>query len=454
MIKSYKIVLIIEVLLLTTIILAFHNIKYGIDFSVLPKVSLLLIGFSPVILFGISIVIQRLVVIIVSSDFTKADVEKENNGIDKFWKNSFFINLIFGAVTSILVIFFVVLNISVGIKGVDFGNRFAVFLAAIVVSSLIIGLFLRIKDSVSEISKLLGGLMILISIFIFGCSLTASVDNMMAIQFSRNEEIIGTVKSLPEVEEVFAEDVIDTMAVDSASLSWRAVGEIEEAEPDYYGFNKMNFPEIIANECFQTGLLQNYTDSKKQNIFKFLLSNFLGLKKEQSIVSIRNNIENGLNSNYDDNPYISSLGDMVRRNPERMRKAFDCYSSLIYSFLSTEIYSDSNLNKTVDLLIKSHDDLYGTEDPDENLNKIYKTMIFGAKKEFPTYYYEELSPYISYTALNLIKKNAGEGESDYNIKSSAVWIYSFWARRYREKNSDLVYEILKEIKSHYEDRYE
>ncbi|MEN2402075.1 hypothetical protein GKZ90_0019955 [Flavobacterium sp. MC2016-06] len=392
--------------------------------------------------------------IIVSSDQRKDDEEKENNAIDKFWKDSFFTNLVFGAVSFIWAILFVVLNISVGIKGVDFGKRFAVFLAAIVVSSLIMSLFLRIKDSVHEISKLLGGLMILISVFIFGGALAASVDNMLAIQFSANEEIKGTFKPLPEVEEVFAEDVIDTTAVDSASLSYGTVGEIEEAENDYYGFKKMNFPEIIAKECFQTGILENYTDSKKQNIFKFFLSNFLGLKKEQSVVDFRKSIEYALNSDYDDNPYISSLGDRVRRNPERMRKEFDCLSSLIYSFVSKEIYFDSSLNKTVDLLIKSHDDLYATENPDENLNKIYKTMIFGAKKEFPKYYYDEISPYISYTALNLIKKNAGESENDYNFKSSAVWIYSFWARRYREKNIDLVYEILNEIKSNYEDRYE
>ena len=35
-------------------------------------------------------------------------------------------------------------------------------------------------------------------------------------------------------------------------------------------------------------------------------------------------------------------------------------------------------------------------------------------------------------------------------KEDMVWAYSFWARRHQEKNADVVFEILKEIKNNYD----
>ena len=111
MIKSYKIVLIVQFFVLLVGILAFNTIEYAKDFVVLSKISSLLIGFSPFILVAISIVIQRLVVAVIYSDSIVNGGEKKDELNNKFWKNSFLIYLIFAAVTFILFAFFSLLFI-------------------------------------------------------------------------------------------------------------------------------------------------------------------------------------------------------------------------------------------------------------------------------------------------------------------------------------------------------
>lgn len=439
MIKSYKIILIVQFIVLLIFSVLFHKIEYGNDFAVIPTVPLLLIGFSPFILLIISIIIQRLIAAIIYSDSTGIDGDKEKPN-DKFWRNSFFTNVVFGVAAFVLSIVAIAFHFSIGIKGFDFADRLSVFLGIILIASAIIGLFFRIKDSVNEISKLLGGLMILISAVIFAGSLFVGVENMLNIQFSANESIVGTLNTVPETEE-------ETVSNDTADEEY-----VEESETDYYGFNEMSFPEIKTNEYFRELFEdQNYDETKINDLAKLFLSSFLELENNKSFAGIRRSIERGFAYHEE----INTVDKKIRRNPEAIRRTFDSYNTLFYAFLSKKIYFDSNLNLIVNALLDSHEDIYKTENPEETLNKIYKTMVFGEKKEFPDYYYKELNTYASEEFLNTMSKNAethsdkDENSVTFNSQLNTVWIYSFWARRYKEKNNEVVFEILKEIKEHY-----
>lgn len=440
MIKSYKIVIIIQCIILLIFSFVFNEV-YNEDIQLIPMIQLLIIGFSPLILLAISIIIQRLIVAVIHSDSTNDEVNKEAP-IDKFWKNAFFINVIFGALTFLCSIISSVLKLEVGVVSSDYIYRFFISLDILMISSLIISLVLRIKDSVIEITKFLGFLMLFISILIFSFSLYLAVLNVVTIRSNSGDGIIGTLNSVSETEEV---------ATDVEHES-EGEGEGEESESDYYGFNEMSFPEVNINGYFKELFEDSsYDNTKTEDLTKNFLSDFLVLEKDQSFTGIRIAIERGFA--YDEE--IKKVDEKIRRNPEAIREAFDSYNTLLYAFLSNKIYFDSNLNLIVDALIKTHEDIYETENPHERLTKIYKIMIFGAQKEFPNYYYNEIKPYASENVLSLVSKNAetssekDNSNAEYASQLNTVWIYSFWARRHKEKNEDVVFEILKEIKEHY-----
>ncbi|HEU4495874.1 MAG TPA: hypothetical protein VFR70_02370, partial [Flavobacterium sp.] len=83
--------------------------------------------------------------------------------------------------------------------------------------------------------------------------------------------------------------------------------------------------------------------------------------------------------------------------------------------------------------------------------KINNIMESGYRSSFPYEYYDSLLPFISDSVLQPLKTSAKTygTEAEYNWKLNAVWIYSFWSRRYKEGNIDEVFKILKEIQSQY-----
>lgn len=437
MIKSYKIIIITQFIMLLIFSFGFYRVENDSDIPLIPAVQLMLIGFSPLILLGISIIIQKMIVAVIHSDSANNETNKEVPN-DEFWKVSFRVSVIFGALTFFLSILAVVLKLKVGVVNYDYVNRFFVSLGILIISSLVVSLFLRIKESVSEITKLLGYLMLFISIIIFTVCLYISIVNVLTIRSYGGENVVESLNYVPETEEV--------------SVSEEVESEGEEAESDYYGFIGMSFPEIKTNEYFKDLFGdQKYDDAKIQDLTKLFLSSFLVLEKDQSFTSIRIAIERGFA--YDEEMKV--IDNKIRRNPEAIKESFDSYSPFLYAFVSDKIYFETNLNLIVDALIKSHEDIYEAENPEQVLGEIYKTMIFGSKKEFPEYYYKEINLYASENVLNLIKKNAetnsdrDNSAADYSSQLNTVWIYSFWARRFKEKNSDVVFEILKEVREHY-----
>ncbi|TPG38739.1 hypothetical protein [Flavobacterium pectinovorum] len=457
MVKSYKIILIIQFFVLAVFGLVFHKVQYGNDFAVISAVPLLLIGISPFLLLGISILLQRLIVGVIYSDSSNDNSEKDSE--DKFWYNSFLANVIFAGVVFLASVVSVLLSFGIGINGnYDFVVRFSVFLGIIIIASLVIGLFLRIKDSAIEVSKPLGGLMVFLSVLIFGGSLFFGLQNFITLQYSSND-VIGGIKRVPEVDGtaisvdstsgVETSDV-ETAAVDSVAAAY---GEMQDSRVnDYYGVKEFSYPEL-EKEVGSKGIFSNYNWDGTEDLLRVFLSDFLRLKKGQSFMDIRRSIHLGSSSGqYSE---IVRKSKMVRNNYQDLEATFENYSPLIYAFVSEKIYFDSNLNLLVDALIKSHDDInaVAVDTEIDSFDKIYGIMTSGTKKEFPGFYYDKLKPYVSKGTLELIKKNADEnGESEYSTQLTTVWMYSFWARRNKERNLWITYTILEKIKAHYEEK--
>ncbi|KFF04844.1 hypothetical protein [Flavobacterium reichenbachii] len=447
MIKSYKTVVIIQILVILIGGFALHDFHYTNDFNRLPTTIVLLIGSSVLILWMFSILIQMLIAGIFYSNSTINEVSKDVMN-DKFWRNSFSINLGFGILAFIVSVVAIVSNLDLAVPGYDSSDRFFISLAILIVSSLVISLLLHIKKSVNITTKLLGFLMILISVIVFAGSLFVASTNALMVKSYNRDSLYGILKKIlgEDVETPSNEKKVTKVVVPVKVVS---KDDAKESDHDYYGFSKMSFPDLETGDYFIELFDETYTKSKVQELFGFFLSDFLSLQRKQSICYLRGSIELGFYSyRYDD---LVAVDKMIGRNPESIQKTFDSYSPLIYAFISDETYYDSNLNVIVDILIESHNDIYRTENPEEALNKIYKIMVLGKNTQYPDFHFKELSKFASKKVLDLIKQNTkGDPDPDYSVKVSTFWIYSFWARRYKEKNIDVVFEIIKEIKQHYE----
>ena len=159
-------------------------------------------------------------------------------------------------------------------------------------------------------------------------------------------------------------------------------------------------------------------------------------------------IQNQDSSHEDD--FLSNFIYSKRDNPEIMERSFDKYNYILYKLISERAYRISNLNKIVDGLIITYDDIYNGYDSIQKPQKLYKIMNSDDKNA--SQYYNEISHLFSLESLYSLEKfrlSNGSQLSDGDI----VWLYSFWARRNEEANQESVIKILREIHDHYEPEY-
>jgi hypothetical protein len=150
-----------------------------------------------------------------------------------------------------------------------------------------------------------------------------------------------------------------------------------------------------------------------------------------------------------ENYFLSTYANNLRNQPKKIVDAFEKYNNLFYNLISKRAYRVSNIDKIIEGLIISYDDLITDDNPYENMQEIYKIMKFQSgydadAKEF----YPKIEPYIAIESLTNIEKirlSSGKQFSDGDV----VWFYSFWARRNKEGNINQVFEVISSIKEHY-----
>jgi len=430
MIKSYKFILIIEAVILALFWFFKPYISFDENRS-FETFQLFVLAFLPAIVIGISILFQRVAIAVIQSDSEK---NYENFSEEKIWKISFYTNLLFAIVSITGAIIVWLLKFKVApVKTYDFSRDMATILLTLLIASFAIGILLVIKKTVWEVNKFVGILMIFISILVF----LAAVYIPAIGYFYLNKTFWDSVETPVEVN-------------DSADEMTEVPDEPDAEDYDFYAFHEMEFSDVETGGYFgkyyDGGTNEN---AKSQELLSLFLSKNLDLRDDQYISEIRRAIMYAQHE--DEFSEINDIDEQMGRKPEEIRKAFDSYKPLIYAFLNEKIYFDSNLYLIVDALISAHDDIASDGNTDETMKKINTIMNMGYKESFPQEYYESLSPYFSERVLNPLKDNAKqfEGDYEYNYKMNAVWIYSFWGRRFEEKNHGEVFKILQEIQAHY-----
>lgn len=110
---------------------------------------------------------------------------------------------------------------------------------------------------------------------------------------------------------------------------------------------------------------------------------------------------------------VSNFKANMKRTPENIWKLYNLYKKPVFQLLDKKRYKDLKIDLTVNRLIQAYD--------------------YYLKKEYNSWkntFHKEI-------------KNITRTDTD------TKWYYTFWKRRFHEKNEEATYQILKEIQAHY-----
>ncbi len=146
--------------------------------------------------------------------------------------------------------------------------------------------------------------------------------------------------------------------------------------------------------------------------------------------------------------FLDETINKTRKNVGKLEEFINNYKQDFFDLVSPRTYRISNMDNIVTGLLLSYNDLYTDEaNTDKNLKSIFKLMNTDDDKLIKIYF-KDIEKYMSQQssqAFENIRNSNGSIFSDSDI----VWFYSFWARRYNERNSKQAIDIILEIDQHY-----
>ena len=133
------------------------------------------------------------------------------------------------------------------------------------------------------------------------------------------------------------------------------------------------------------------------------------------------------------NTYLHYLWRNIDRSPENIKYLFDQNKEYAYVLLKTgNTYKNSGFERTIKILIKSYEEITNNKDLLKELNTRSKTIGVLTDTIYKKIESQEMKVLISEFR-------------DSDFVSYTHWVYSFWARRKKENNAEIVYQIIKEF---------
>lgn len=133
------------------------------------------------------------------------------------------------------------------------------------------------------------------------------------------------------------------------------------------------------------------------------------------------------------NTYLHYLWRTIDRSPENIKYLFDQNKEYAYVLLKTgNSYKTSGFERTIKILILGYEEIHQNEKLLKELTTRSKTIGVLADTIYQKIESQEMKVLISKFR-------------DADFVSYTHWVYSFWARRNKENNSEIVYQIIKEF---------
>jgi hypothetical protein len=123
----------------------------------------------------------------------------------------------------------------------------------------------------------------------------------------------------------------------------------------------------------------------------------------------------------------------LNRNPKYLKGKFESFKKILYANFDKEAYKAMGADEIIDELINSYT-VYNSEKFQSKLSKLEN---INNPDSLSNFFYDP----------DYDTKNARFPLANYRYES---WFNSFWYRRSLEGNMEVVYDILLEVKKHYE----
>lgn len=161
-----------------------------------------------------------------------------------------------------------------------------------------------------------------------------------------------------------------------------------------------------------------------------------------------------LHNLYDKNDALRALWNNVDRSPEAIKSFLTENDKLMITtiFKNNTIYKDCGLSAIAQSLLTSYEEIEASEQDKQHLYNL-KRVIYEEPYDLDddSNYYIEASRLIQVLASDKVKTlMALENYSAYKDSGSELdnrlqLIYTFWARRLKEGNKEVVYNLIKEL---------
>lgn len=144
----------------------------------------------------------------------------------------------------------------------------------------------------------------------------------------------------------------------------------------------------------------------------------------------------------------------IRKNPEKITTFFKNHKKDFYDIVSYRNYHNSNIDKILESLLVSYDDLYKNPDlVNKNMESLFKMMNNEDPSAASENYYSDIEKIASPESLEILKNTINKNEVKFR-DGDIVWFYSFWVRRYKEGNINQTIAIIREVSNHYKPDFE
>jgi len=231
------------------------------------------------------------------------------------------------------------------------------------------------------------------------------------------------------------------------SLKYRLNSVIDEKDELTIKLNEVLNREgayIKEGESFQT-LEEDFDLSylkKNKDIFSYAFTEFL-LTDESFIGNIFKIQLDNDSSIFEE---FRTLWNGIDRSSESIEKLFsDNDKRFVYSlFLHNDYYKTSGMQCVVEGLLLAHQELEGKE---ETLDSLYIRAFDRDAYDMYDDAYTMVDNLLT-EEMKTVLSDENYNNSKSEISNREFYVYSFWARRYHEGNSDIIYKIIKEFHEH------
>lgn len=391
------------------------------------------------------------------------DVEKTKRNLN-FWKFTFYTNLGFTFCLLLYSLFakfsttkpLIIYEVSEFVA-VFFGFALGTIVLSLLIGALFLGSLTFYKtNKPSSIITLIIGILFFICPFYLVAKYKYRCE-AICFNYSTKEEINDLAEETDESDyDCCGEEG------DDGSFSFKSIWDDPENDEtnvlgamELFLFEILNFNTDILNVSnvnetskLRSYLLKNFEKTEQDNLtgfrrtFSFLIDADIPSDLEDTEgTEIPENETNGYR--------FIEIVDEVDRNPAKIAGAFESYNHMLYALLDKKLYVESDLEKVVNILIQSHEDIEKFEKSDQGFKNIYQEMKAPKKDfDFIDVHYDFVSKYMSSEIKDYLDYIKTENEFE-ATQNDIVWVYSFWARRDHEGNREEVLNILKEIKANY-----